>query len=367
MTTAGARRHRRHRRLAVTSVIVVGALLSASCASPPVQPTPVIDPAAVGIARGAGFASNDPALLDQEMALVASTGASWIRLDVDWSVIEAERGRYDWRDVDLVVKAARAHDLEVLGLLAYTPSWARPAGTTSHHPPSEPRDFVEFVRAAVEHFVPLSVGTWEIWNEPNVGSFWSPEPDPAAYGLLLQAAAEQVHAIDPEGTVLSGGLAPAQDAPADAEIAPLTFLRALYESGAALAADAIAIHPYSYPALPTDPSTAGYNTFFQLPLVHDLTVEYGDAGVHVWLTEVGAPTGTDPSAVSETDQLTILTEALEQHARWDWTGPLFWYQLRDSGSDLADREQNFGLLRSDDSPKPAFGELQRLLDASVND
>jgi hypothetical protein len=42
-----------------------------------------------------------------------------------------------------------------------------------------------------------------------------------------------------------------------------------------------------------------------------------------------------------------------------FTGPFFWYQIRDQGTDPADREQNFGLLRRDGSPKPAYGAFCR--------
>ena len=38
---------------------------------------------------------------------------------------------------------------KVLADLAYTPSWARPVGTTDHYPPTDPDDFAAFVHAQI--------------------------------------------------------------------------------------------------------------------------------------------------------------------------------------------------------------------------
>ena len=49
---------------------------------------------------------------------------------------------------------------------------------------------------------------FEIWNEPNNVVFWQPAPNPAAYTAALLAAYAAIKAVDPEGTVITGGLAP---------------------------------------------------------------------------------------------------------------------------------------------------------------
>ncbi len=45
-------------------------------------------------------------------------------------------------------------------------------------------------------------------------------------------------------------------------------------------------------------------------------------------------------------------------ANYDWGGPLFVYQGRDYGTDKSDRENFFGLLRHDFSPKPSYRAYQ---------
>ena len=93
----------------------------------------------------------------------------------------------------------------------------------------------------------------------------------------------------------------------------------LGQPGAGPSLDAVAVHPYSYPALPRDPSTASWNTYERLPLLHDVMADHGDGAKQIWLTEFGAPTGTATGAVSLTTQATMaragLLGALECHRR----------------------------------------------------
>ena len=80
---------------------------------------------------------------------------------------------------------------------------------------------------------------------------------------------------------------------------------------------------------------------------------HGDGRKKIWITEFGAPTGTGPNAVSEARSGKGLLQAREQLERWDWAGPLIYYELVDGGTDPTDIEENFGVLRDDLSPKPA--------------
>ena len=93
--------------------------------------------------------------------------------------------------------------------------------------------------------------------------------------------------------------------------------------------------------------------FPDLPALHALMAERGDADKKLWITEYGAPTGTGPSAVSERDQAATLLQARRQVHAWDWAGPLIYYELVDGGTDPTEIEDNFGVLRADGSLKLA--------------
>jgi hypothetical protein len=354
------------RLLALPVLVVMGTALLVPNATAFAADDAPDAPGVPGFSPGAGLLWESDSDLSRDLDLMSSVGARWLRLDFDWASIEDQRGHYDWANLDRVVAAARSRGLQILALPSYSPVWARPVGTTSHYPPADPTAFAAFAGAAAARYAAVGVHAFEIWNEPNLSMFWSPRPDPSAYARLLVAAAAAVHAADPSATVLSGGLAPATDAADGSEIRPATFLGALYAAGAGPSFDAVAVHPYSFPALPTDVSTASWNTFQALPRLHDLMAAHGDAGKRLWATEVGAPTGNAAISVSEDLQSRIVTSAVAATRGWSWAGPVFLYSVRDSGADPADPEQNFGLLRVDFRPKAAWSALQQLLSTTAS-
>ncbi|MDQ1403725.1 MAG: polysaccharide biosynthesis protein PslG [Actinomycetota bacterium] len=305
-----------------------------------------------GFAPGGGILWESDADLAKDLDAMAATGAHWVRFDFDWNSVENTKGNFNWYATDRAVHAAQARGLQVLALPAYTPPWARAAGTSDKTPPSNPADFANFVRAAVQRYSGQGVKHWEIWNEPNIPNFWASGPNAAAYASLLKAAGDAVHLVDPSATVLSAGMSPATDS--TNSISPLTFLTRIYAAGVQSSFDAVAIHPYSYPALPMDPSTASWNTFYRMPQLHDLMVAHGDGAKKIWGTEFGAPTGTNAVAVSETKQAQVAHDGYDAITKWSWAGPLFWYSHRDAGTNPLDVEQNFGLIRQNFTPKPAL-------------
>jgi hypothetical protein len=198
------------------------------------------------------------------------------------------------------------------------------------------------------------VDHWEVWNEENLEGSWGAAPDARAYTQALLAASSAIRTANRGAVVVSGGLAPATDAADGSEVAPLTFATNMYAAGAASAFDALAVHPYAYPAMPDDATTAGWNTFLGMSAIRRLMVDRGDARKPIWLTEMGAPTGTASGAVSEAEQARYVTHALAAWVARTWAGPILWYSMRDRTADRSAREDNFGLLRHDFAPKPAY-------------
>lgn len=307
----------------------------------------------------------DAATLSRQFDLMNRMHVTWVRVDVDWSAVEPERGQFDWSYPDRLIEAASARDMKVLIVLAFSPAWTRavpadPAGKASHLRPDQTSEFANFARTAAERYAARGVGGWEIWNEPNSTKFWPPQPDADEYGALFRAAATAIRDVDAKATLLIGGLAPRYDGP-DAGVAPTDYLNRLYDDGTAQLADAIAVHPYSFPALPNDASPKNIvGGFADLPALYGVMSKRGDGGKKIWITEFGAPTGTGPNAVSDADQSKALLQARKDVRGWEWAGPLMFYELVDGGTNSAEIEDNFGVLRVDLSLKPA---AQALIDA----
>jgi hypothetical protein len=350
-------------RLALAATLLVSVALVACGGGKPTTPLEMKSPAPVGAAEKAGFASGfklvyeSDAEFARDMDAMRDSGAKWIRFDMAWSSIEGTQGRYDWSKVDRMVDGALARGMHPLGILTYTPTWARPAGTDDKYGPTTDAARTAFgalAKAAAARYA-NRMNTWEIWNEPNIVNFWTPKPDASAYAKLLHAASVAIRSVDANATIISGGLAPAPDSSDGTRVKPLTFLTAAYNAGIGPDITGVGIHPYSFPASPIDQSTKSWNLFTQLPGIHDFMASRGDGGKLIWGTEFGAPTqGPANERVTEQQQAQYAVDAYNQVMAWTWMGPLFWYQGRDNGTSTTDREDNFGLWRLDFSPKPAY-------------
>jgi polysaccharide biosynthesis protein PslG len=201
------------------------------------------------------------------------------------------------------------------------------------------------------------VHAYEIWNEPNLRSFWTNGPDPARYTQMLRLAYPAIKSADPTATVVSAGLSPggAYGAVTSSYMNPLTFLERMYANGAHNAMDAVGWHPYNFPHGLGRYSWSAWSQMSETrPSARSLMRANGDGAKKIWATEMGAPTGTSSQALSEAAQARLVTDMYAKLKGWSWAGPGFLYNYRDKGTNLADREQNFGLIRADGSPKLAY-------------
>ena len=349
-------RPRARRTIVTLAAGMATALLAVSCVARLGHQQPGPDPRGnrVGISPGAEILSLSKVDQARELDEIASTGARWLRVDVPWPALQPRPSVWNWSPFDRIVSGARARGLKVLGLLSYAPSWAR-RPSAGGRPPFDTTAFATYCREVTRHFVVQGVHHWEVWNEPNVESAWVGPPDPEAYTVALKAASTAIRSADRSATVLSGGLSPATDAPDRSELAPSTFLARMYAAGGGPAVDGVAVHPYSFPAMPTDVATSSWNTFLRMSDIRRVMVAHGDRRKPVWLTEMGAPTGTAHDAITEVAQARYVTVSFAAWSSRPWAGPMFWYSMRDTGSDRSSVEQNFGLLRRDFSAKPAYG------------
>jgi hypothetical protein len=339
-------------------------------------PTTTVPVSGPGMVGGGGFSEGSMLLwgtngeLAQELDGMKALGGRWVRVDVDWSVIERTQGVYDWSVPDRVIDAARARGMNVLGMLAYTPTWARVLGGTDKSRPADPTNFHRFAGAAAAHYAGR-VQAFEIWNEPNMTMFFQPAPDPAAYAELLVGAYDAIKAVTPDATVVTGGLSPAPDSANGSTISPNTFLNGVYDAGGGGHFDAVGHHPSNYPYSPLRPeSVFNYNAFAGVtPVLHQTMVNHADGAKRIWATEMGAPVPYTVSGVRTTPEYlaTYLTEATNQWRQWAWTGPMFWYSYRDAGTDPNNIEDLFGLVTRSFVPKePAFSSMRAAFAVPTN-
>lgn len=309
--------------------------------------------------------------MDREIGLLKRAGVRWVRMTMAWSGVEPHgSGGYDERylsDMDYAVGQARAAGLNVLmPITDGVPYWAS-ADPKRHVEGGEPRwnhywrprdwgDYGRFARFVAARYGPLGVHAYEVWNEPNLDRFWPSGPNAGEYAAMLRAAYPEIKAADPHATVLLGGLYQNGD----------SFLAGVYAAGARPFFDAVGDHFYTE----KDPARCSRegkgprwspDSLCGIANVEKVMADHGDATKPVWITEFGWSTFDD--GVSADEQARYLTSALAKLGRdFPAVRVAFAYNLRDNywmHDDPSNREADYGLLRTDFSPKPGFAELER--------
>lgn len=182
-------------RIAIVFVAAALAAPSFAVAQPAAPPAAAVM-TAVGAVAAAGA----------DFAALRRSGATSVKLTVDWSVVEPTKGQFTWKSVDDTVDAATAAGLSVVAILAYTPKWASLAtgielsnrDIYSRQPPRRVADWEAFVAAAVGRYK-TKVKDWQIWTALNLPLFRGTASE---YLTLVRAARAKSKAADPASRII---------------------------------------------------------------------------------------------------------------------------------------------------------------------
>lgn len=309
-----------------------------------------------------------PTEMDKQLDVAKAGGADILRVDVGWASLE-EQGQGQitgWYldKLDTLVTKAESHQIKLLFTVMSTPCWASSAPESvkqgcvgkwwergvQSYPPTNPGDYASAFAWLVKRYGDR-VAAWEIWNEPNLQFFLTSQDQDGDYAAMVKATYPAAKQANPNTTIVVGALSGSD----------VAFTNALYQHGIKGYFDVFSIHPYSSDHSPLSSVDA---TFVRgVPAVHNALLAHGDAKP-LWLTEFGWSTCAIRNAseswqncVDESTQAIFLEQAYELMHLWTYVSAGFWYTLKDGGPDLSDRESNYGLLRYDDSLKPAYASF----------
>ncbi len=319
----------------------------------------------IGIANGSSLSKLSPEELKSQLDLMVDLGIEWVRFDIEWGLVQYNSpDKSDWKRYDALVTEIVKHDLKAVGIIIFTPEWARTPGCTggAKCPPRDPAQFAKFAAQVAERYKKDGLHYWEIWNEQNNFNFWATKSDCVAFAELLKKTYPAIKQVNPNAVVITGGLAPGSTN--DVNFSPVDFTNCIYKNGAQPYFDAFGFHPYSYPQTPAQVTGGAWAQMYKTTTnLRNIMIANGDQDKKIWITEYGAPTnGPDPKwFVSEANQVKMVTEAMNMYKTFPWVGPFFWYTLKDSGTKPDTNENFFGLVRNDGTLKPAYTTLKNFI------
>ncbi len=198
---------------------------------------------------------------------------------------------------------------------------------------------------------------YEMWNEFNLSPQFNLEHanDYDAYLKLLKTAHDAVEAIDVNAKIVSMCTSGSD----------IEFIRGAIEAGAWEFTDVVSIHPYIW-------GDYDKNTHLEeVGAVKDLLLEYTPEGKEppeIWFTEVGWPTNRiGLYGQSEDEQAEYLVKLVIDSIANDICDRIYWYELTSDSAESADKEQQFGLLRSANDNTPYAAKKSFVAAAAMND
>ena len=276
------------------------------------------------------------ALMEKKAAMAQAMGVKWERAEFQPHVICRDKGTFDFGFYDRLVDCADRHGISLYVIFSHYWPMRGKRRADQHdltaYAPETYTNWVETLRACVTRYRGRVAG-WEIWNEPNIDFWVGPKED---YVKLLNLAYPAVKAADPNARVLACSTAGVD----------LPFIDKCIGLGATF--DDLTIHPYR-----NDPGESAF-------LADLAAVTNRSHGTKTWLTELGWPTGCDERTCSERQQAAYFARAYLTAAGSGCCAAINGYDFFDDGFNVLERENNFGIVRRDGTPKPAYRGLAKV-------
>ena len=294
---------------------------------------------------------------ERDLDLIAAAGFKFIRMDFGWSGTEGKKGEYDWKAYEELTANLEKRGLRAIYILDYSNPLYE-ATVVSKNPingkeqkdvasPQHPESVAAFARwaaAAAKHFTGRRI-VWEIWNEPNI-TFWKPKPDVKQYAALALATVKAIREADPEATIIG---------PATSEV-PVTFLEDFFAAGALAHLDGVSVHPYR--SYRKGPETAAEDYARLRALIEKHAPTPAKRSMPIISGEWGYSTFTGKGVSLETQAAFLVRQQLAN--LYSGVPISIWYDWKNDGPDLAEREHNFGTVTHDLQSKPAYVAAQIL-------
>ncbi len=288
-----------------------------------------------------------PGQIEQAVSLMEEAGVGMVRQVISWDEVEKEKGQFYFSAYDTILNKLDAHHIRMLGVLCYTAAWT---GQEWNSPP-DINLFTNYVQKTVHRYKDR-IKYWELWNEPDQRTYWKDQDGMKTYVQLLKAVHQTIKNEDPTAVIVLGS-------------ANTPFpLRDMYRQGAKEYFDVVNVHPFVSPLQP-DALKKVHGIYTG---VRKVMAEFQDPDKPIWFTELGAPGVEDPETAAGWWEGKAPTE--EQQARWvetlyeeplTWPGVqrIFWAFFQET-QHFGDSVDNFGLIRRDLTPKPAYEAYKRI-------
>ena len=283
---------------------------------------------------------------------IQASGVQFVRDDLLWQNVESTKGTYDFSYYDTYSNAMAARGIRILWTLDY----GNPSLYGSTPNSTWDQAFANYAAAAVSHFAGHN-NIYELYNEPNSGFWPTGSSNVNQYMALANVAIPAMRAADTNCTIVG---------PAVSNI-NTSFQSSCFnygnthpgKKGLLDLVDAVSCHPYRSSAPETVVGDYATVTF---PDDDRMAAKRCPSSRRNGATRTG--TVDPPYTPVATAQLqgdyvarmclVNLSQSIPLSISYDWKND------DNVTHDPANYEENFGMTMGDDTPKPAYNEMQLL-------
>lgn len=246
-----------------------------------------------------GFAAEQlpPSELDQQLAAMQANGVQLVRADAPWAWIEPlppgpAGPAWQFSQTDAWVSALARHHLTWEPLIDFSVWWAKTC--SGFCAPTSNDTYATFAQAVAARYgaggsfwaqnpqlpyYPAQI--FEIWNEENVSTYYV---DPGRFAGLYTAARSAIHAVDPQASVIVGGLADDSGTFNASQDYPAQYVQRMFAADPGLKGnvDGFGLHPYGTTAADVEQWVADFRKELDT---------LGEGSIPIDITEIGWTTG----------------------------------------------------------------------------
>lgn len=276
-----------------------------------------------------------------DLDMIHKAGFRFVRMDFMWSWIEKSKGVYDFSRYDGLVNELHKRGMRTIFIHDdYTPIY-EPGKSVQTDTGREA--LAKFAATAAKRYAGKGI-VWELWNEPNIDTFWEPQPSLNDYMAMVKVVAPSIRRGDPKATIIGPGMA----------WFDMPFIEGCFKQGLLKLVDAVSLHPYR----DTCPETAIAEYQELRALIRQYQPDYPDMPI------VCSEWGYTTVWKGITDDLQGQYLEREFLVNLSLDIPLsIYYDWHDDGTDPNSVEHHYGTVYNDYRPKPAYQAMQRLTKA----
>lgn len=280
---------------------------------------------------------------------IRQAGVSTIRDELSWRTVERTKGQYAlpdaWREY---IDSAVAAGLEPLIILDYgNPMYDKGDKPISEEALEGFARYSEFIVRTLKGKVRM----YEIWNEWDIGIGGTTPGTAETYAALLAKVYPRIKAIAPDAVVMGGGMT--------SGAIQRGWLEAMLKAGALKSLDELSIHTYNYSGSGRDRGPEAWADMVRK--VHDLVQKYSAGREYpITVTEMGWPTQIDRRGTPPEISAAYLSRMYLLGRSMPFLRGIWYYDFQDDGWKPSYNEDNFGIVRPDLTPKPAYFALKDL-------